>query len=412
MAVASGPGRVQRPVQRPRAAQPGGARRGVRGRAPAAAASRVHQRGAAAGPRAEGLRARTPSRCCRCPTTRPTPTWSATRAGPPGGRARHPPRRDGGRRLQLNFTAAGRLEQNVGPLLYTAPIPARVRRARRRPELRSRARTSSSRTAGAATGSQAQKTYWTGSFWSPVAPSDPASAPYQVQYRFHPFYHPFTGLFWNQLAAAASTCSTTRGCSKRQTPIDPSHSRHVQLPQHLPAGPDRPLGPRGRLHHAGLIHHGGADDDHGDRQHLGSRPALLRHHRRGDPTGHGGHRGRRHHLGGGPRPARGGRRGVGRRPGDAAAVQPGPPVPRLQLPGAAFARLQLGALLPHTAVHRAAAQPEPAVRRRPHLVPVHLRPDPAGQRPGPAALLDPQAAARPHQRPGPAAADQPTCCWP
>ena len=60
------------------------------------------------------------------------------------------------------------------------------------------------------------KYYWTGSFLSPKVPSDPAQVPYEVLYRFHPFYHPFTRLLWNQLGAAASTCCTIRGCSKRR----------------------------------------------------------------------------------------------------------------------------------------------------------------------------------------------------
>ena len=42
-------------------------------------------------------------------------------------------------------------------------------------------------------------------------------------------------------------------------------------------------------------------------------------------------------------------------------------------------------------------QPEPAVRGRADLVPLHLRPDPAGPGPGAAALLDPEAATRPDE---------------
>jgi hypothetical protein len=101
--------------------------------------------------------------------------------------------------LQLNFTAAGALEQNVGPLLNTAQLPLRVvgpvsdlsfdpasyffYQDNRR-----------------CYWVESQKFYWTGSAWSPVLPSNPANAPYEVRYRFHVFYHPFTRLFWNQLA--------------------------------------------------------------------------------------------------------------------------------------------------------------------------------------------------------------------
>ncbi|MGH7734118.1 MAG: hypothetical protein ACREOE_10575, partial [Gemmatimonadales bacterium] len=91
------------------------------------------------------------------------------------------------------------LEQGVGPLLTAAPIPARV--------------VGPSSDLGFDPGSyfffqdnrrcywvQAQKNYWTGSAWAPITPSYPAGAPYIVKYWFHSFYHPFTGLFWNQLA--------------------------------------------------------------------------------------------------------------------------------------------------------------------------------------------------------------------
>jgi len=99
----------------------------------------------------------------------------------------------------LAFTSVDALEQNVGRLLNQAQVPFRVigpvsdlgfdpasyfffQDNRRSYYV------------------QTQKYYATGSAWSPVVPSNPASAPYEVRYQFHPFYHPFTGLFWNQLA--------------------------------------------------------------------------------------------------------------------------------------------------------------------------------------------------------------------
>ncbi|MGH3232422.1 MAG: neuraminidase-like domain-containing protein [Streptosporangiaceae bacterium] len=112
-----------------------------------------------------------------------------------------PPNPAGGpnQTFQLYFTAASSLEQGVGPLLTAAPIPARV--------------VGPSSDLGFDPGSyfffqdnrrcywvQAQKNYWTGSAWAPITPSYPAGAPYIVKYWFHSFYHPFTGLFWNQLA--------------------------------------------------------------------------------------------------------------------------------------------------------------------------------------------------------------------
>jgi Neuraminidase-like domain len=48
---------------------------------------------------------------------------------------------------------------------------------------------------------QSQTLYWTGSAWSPAAPSYPSSTPREVLYSFHPFYYPFARLFWHQLSA-------------------------------------------------------------------------------------------------------------------------------------------------------------------------------------------------------------------
>lgn len=47
---------------------------------------------------------------------------------------------------------------------------------------------------------ESPKFYWSGSAFLPVAPSDPGTVPYEIRYDFHVFYHPFTRLFWNQLA--------------------------------------------------------------------------------------------------------------------------------------------------------------------------------------------------------------------
>ncbi len=123
--------------------------------------------------------------------------------------------------LQLNFTSASALEQNVGPLLNTAQVPFRVLgpdsdlnfdpasyfffQDNRR-----------------CYWVQSTKFYWTGSMWSPVPPSDPSSAPYQVRYVFHPFYHPFTRLFWNQLAAGGFDLLYDPNLQQNPDQIDPS----------------------------------------------------------------------------------------------------------------------------------------------------------------------------------------------
>ena len=120
--------------------------------------------------------------------------------------------------LQLNFTA-----QNVGPLLNTAPIPFRI--------------------VGPNTGLtfdpasyfffqdnrgcywvESQKYYWVGSMWSPVPPSDPGNVPHQVRYVFHPFYHPFTRLFWNQLAGGGFDLLYDPDLQQTPDIFDPSYA--------------------------------------------------------------------------------------------------------------------------------------------------------------------------------------------
>jgi len=126
-----------------------------------------------------------------------------------------------GQAIQLNFTSAGALEQNVGPLLNTAQLPLRV--------------------VGPDTDLsfdpasyfffqdnrrcyyvESQKYDWTGSMWSPVVPSSPGSAPYEVRYWFHPFYHPFTRLFWNQLGGGGFGLLYNPNLQQNPDQIDPS----------------------------------------------------------------------------------------------------------------------------------------------------------------------------------------------
>jgi len=140
-----------------------------------------------------------------------------------GALATYPANSGGGpnQTIALNFTSAGSLEQNVGPLLNTAPLPFRV--------------------VGPATDLsfdpssyfffqdnrrcyfvESSKFYWTGSTWSPVVPSNPGSVPYEVRYVFHPFYHPFTRLLWHQLGSGGFPLLYDRNLQLNPDQVDPS----------------------------------------------------------------------------------------------------------------------------------------------------------------------------------------------
>ena len=124
---------------------------------------------------------------------------------------------------QLTFTSLGALDQNVGPLLNTAQLPFRVfgpdtdlnfdpasyfffQDNRRSYWVEN------------------QKFYWTGSTWSPVVPSDPSTAPYQVRYTFHPFYHAFTRLLWNQLGSGGFDLLYDPDLQQAPDSVDPGYS--------------------------------------------------------------------------------------------------------------------------------------------------------------------------------------------
>ena len=125
--------------------------------------------------------------------------------------------------LQLNFTSATALEQNVGPLLNTAQVPFRV------------IGPDSNLTFDPASFFLFQdnrrsyyvesiKFFWTGSMWSPIVPSNPANAPYEVRYWFHVFYHPFTRLFWHQLSSGGFDLLYDPNLQQNPDQIDPSGS--------------------------------------------------------------------------------------------------------------------------------------------------------------------------------------------
>jgi hypothetical protein len=125
--------------------------------------------------------------------------------------------------FQLNFTSTSSLEQAVGPLLNAATVPLRIvgpdtdlnfdpsayfflQDTRRCYFV------------------EAQKFYWTGSRWSPTVPSDPREASFEVRYVFHPFYHPFTRLIWNQLAGGGFDLLYDVAFQQAPDSVDPFYS--------------------------------------------------------------------------------------------------------------------------------------------------------------------------------------------
>ncbi|MGH9205499.1 MAG: hypothetical protein ACRD1G_02910, partial [Acidimicrobiales bacterium] len=125
--------------------------------------------------------------------------------------------------VQLTFTSAGSMEQNVGPLLNTAPLPYRV--VGPADEIAFDPGTyffyQDNRRCYFV---ESDKTWWTGSWWSPAAPSNPDTVPFQIEYGFHRFYHPFTRLFWHQLSGGGFPALYDRNLQLNPDQIDPSGS--------------------------------------------------------------------------------------------------------------------------------------------------------------------------------------------
>jgi hypothetical protein len=128
----------------------------------------------------------------------------------------------GSQTLQLNFPAWEPQERNVGPLLDTCPKPLRI------------VGPSSDLTFNPTSYFffqdsrrcyfvEAPKYYWTGSFFSPRLPSDPVTNPYEILYGFHPFYHPFTRLAWNQLGAGGFDLLYDQQLQQAPDRTDPSY---------------------------------------------------------------------------------------------------------------------------------------------------------------------------------------------
>jgi Tc toxin complex TcA C-terminal TcB-binding domain/ABC toxin N-terminal region/Neuraminidase-like domain/Salmonella virulence plasmid 28.1kDa A protein len=123
--------------------------------------------------------------------------------------------------LPLTFTSLGALEQGVGELLHTASVPFRVvgEDSDLAFDPSSYFFYQDNRRCYFVEGA---RYYQWGSAWLPVAPSDPASAPFEVRYAFHRFYHPYTRLLWHQLAGGGFDALYDRNLQTSPDTIDPT----------------------------------------------------------------------------------------------------------------------------------------------------------------------------------------------
>ena len=78
---------------------------------------------------------------------------------------------------------------------------------------------------------EAQKLYtdWAGG-WFPTPPPNNSSGGYATFYAFRPFYHPFTRLFWNQLAGGGFDLLYDPDLQQSPDTIDPSYSDAFSFP--------------------------------------------------------------------------------------------------------------------------------------------------------------------------------------
>jgi hypothetical protein len=120
----------------------------------------------------------------------------------------------------LNFSSASALEQYAGPLLNATPFPLRIVG----PDTDLDFKPASyfffqdNRRCYFV---ESQKYYQN---WSTGTPKDPGTAPYWLLYDFHTFYHPFTRLFWNQLAGGDFDLLYDPNLQQVPDEIDPSYS--------------------------------------------------------------------------------------------------------------------------------------------------------------------------------------------
>jgi hypothetical protein len=123
--------------------------------------------------------------------------------------------------IVLVFTSIGALEQNVGALLTTASVPFRVVG----PDTDLNFDPTSSffyQDTRRCYFVESLRYYQWGSAWLPIPPSDPYHAPFEVRYRFHRFYHPYTRLFWHELAGLGFPSLYDRNLQLHPDLVDPS----------------------------------------------------------------------------------------------------------------------------------------------------------------------------------------------
>jgi hypothetical protein len=123
--------------------------------------------------------------------------------------------------VPLVFAASAAQGQNAGTLLGQAPMPFRVVGSASDPgfDPSSYFFFQDNRRSFYV---EPQKTYQTGSMWSPTYPSNPNSVPFQLLYNFHRFYHPFARLFWHQLSSGGFPLLYDRNLQLNPDQIDAS----------------------------------------------------------------------------------------------------------------------------------------------------------------------------------------------
>jgi Tc toxin complex TcA C-terminal TcB-binding domain/Neuraminidase-like domain/Salmonella virulence plasmid 28.1kDa A protein len=121
------------------------------------------------------------------------------------------------------FTPASGLDIDLGPTLWTVPLPFRIVG----PDTNLSFHPQSHfffQDSRHSYWVQSDKWYWTGRTFSTKVPKNPERVPYEVRYTFHAFYHPFTRLFWNQLSGGDFSLLYDAQLQLAPDAVDPSYS--------------------------------------------------------------------------------------------------------------------------------------------------------------------------------------------